>query len=517
MRTKNSIKNSLTSLLSSILSIVIGFIAQAIFIKILGIEYLGLNGLFSNILNMLNVFELGIGSTIIFNLYLPIAKKDEDSIKKYLYFYKKSYNIIAVVILTIGLLILPFINYFVEEITVKVNIYIIYFLSLISTVVSYILTYKRSIIIADQKSYIVYIVHSIYLIVLNILQLCFLYITKNFYIYLFIKIVCQLFENIIITIIANKKYKFLTNNKKVSNLEKQEEKNILKNVKSLFLHKIGSALVFSSDNIIISKEFGISSVGYYTNYSMIICTIANLFSKMLSATTASVGNLCISDNNSKKYEVFKKIQFINYILSSFSAICLLYLIQPFISIWIGKKYLLSESIVIILIISYFLTSFRTVFGIYRDSNGTWSHDKWIPIVEAIANIIFSIILAKIYGLSGVFIGTIISGLIWWVYGFPKYVYSPLFKRKFSQYYKEILTYILNFTITIITCSIAILPLKINNDLEKLIINSIIIIIVYSVITIVLFHQKEEYKYFYSNLINLIKGRNNDEKNNKKDL
>ena len=199
MRTSNSIRNSFSATLQTLVTMIVGFIAQTIFIRLLGAEYLGLNGLFTNILSMLSIFELGIGNAIVYNLYKPIADNDIGKIKSLMRFYKKAYNIIAILVLVFGLVIVPFLPLFVKNVTVDINITIVYILFLMSSVASYVLTYKRSLIYANQKNYIINYLHAGYIVILNVLQLLVLYLFKNYYIYLLLKIVCQLLENIILS------------------------------------------------------------------------------------------------------------------------------------------------------------------------------------------------------------------------------------------------------------------------------------------------------------------------------
>ena len=212
MRTKNSIKNTSVSFITNLLTIVIGLIAQAIFIKILGSEYLGINGLFSNIISMLGIVELGVGSAIIYHLYKPIAEENIKKVKALMNFYKKCYTIIALIILTIGLMITPYLNLFIEEVTIDINISLVYILFIIEIVCSYLLSYKRSIINANQKNYLVNFIHIGYLVILNILEIIILVLTKNYYLYLGIKIGMRILENVGITILANKLYPYLKNN-----------------------------------------------------------------------------------------------------------------------------------------------------------------------------------------------------------------------------------------------------------------------------------------------------------------
>ena len=344
-RTNNSIKNSSSSVISYLILTALSFISQTFFIRTLGKELLGLNGLFANILSMLSLFELGVGSAIIFNLYEPIAKNDIDEINSLMSFYKKAYNFIAILILVIGLFILPFIPYIVEDTTLNINLYLAYLLSLFSTVSSYVLSYKRSILYAYQKIYVINIVHSIYLILLNLIQILLLIYTKNYYYYLIVKIVCQLFENLILSFIANKYYPFIKN--KAKELSKEKEKNIFIKVKAMILHKIGGILVFSTDNLIINKFLGLIAVGIYSNYNLIINSINNLVCKFVESLIPSIGNLIVKKDSEKVYDIFKKTRFINFWLSTFTAVCLLLLLNPFIKIWLGGDFLLSEIIVLL--------------------------------------------------------------------------------------------------------------------------------------------------------------------------
>ena len=311
MRTSNSIRNSFSATLQTLVTMIVGFIAQTIFIRLLGAEYLGLNGLFTNILSMLSIFELGIGNAIVYNLYKPIADNDIGKIKSLMRFYKKAYNIIAILVLVFGLVIVPFLPLFVKNVTVDINITIVYILFLMSSVASYVLTYKRSLIYANQKNYIINYLHAGYIVILNVLQLLVLYLFKNYYIYLLLKIVCQLLENIILNVIANKMYPYLKDND-ASKLDKKTEKSIFKKIKALFFHKVGSYIVLGTDNLIISTFIGIVVVGYYSNYYMVINAVNTFGFQIITSAVASIGNLLVTENAEKTYSVFKKIRFLNF-------------------------------------------------------------------------------------------------------------------------------------------------------------------------------------------------------------
>jgi len=488
MRTQNSIKNTITQFITNIITILFLFIGQTLFIKILGVEYSGLNGLFTNILTVLNLFELGIGSSITYNLYKYIKNKDKETIKSIMYFYKKSYNYIALLILLIGLSITPSIKYIVKDITVDINIYLIYILFLISTVSTYILSYKRNLIIANQKNYIINIIQIIYIIILNILQILILYITKNYYLYLIIKIICILLENIIINIKANKLYPYLLE-KNIKPIKKEIKDNIINRVKALIIHKTSGAVTNGTDSILISAFLGITTAGLYTSYEYIIKSVKKLFGNIISTTTSSIGNLLIEKDKEKNYQAFKKIRFLNFWITVFTSTSILLITEPFIKIWLGKDYLLETSVLITLTINYFQTMMRSTYGSFKDAAGIWIEDKYIPLLQLSINLISSIILLKIIGLKGVFIGTILSSLVLWCYSYPKYVYINLFNRKLKDYIKETIKHILLFILII---SISFILNKYNNNI---IISIIISITIPNIILLLIYRKTEEFKYY----------------------
>lgn len=498
MRTEYSIKNTITQFVSNILTFIMLFISQSIFVKILGIEYNGLNGLFGNILILLNLFELGIGNSITYNLYKYIKNNDKETIKSIMYFYKKSYIFIALLVFAVGLLIMPFLNYIVK-ITVDVNLYVIYALFLINIVLSYLLTYKRNLLIASQKNYIINVVSIICNIVLNIVQIIVLYLTKNYYLYLLMNIVLTIVESTVINIIVNKLYPYILH-KNIKPLNKEIKDNIVTRVKALVIHKMSAAVTNGTDNILISMFIGIKTVGLYINYNYIFRAVKKLFSGLISSTLSSIGNLLIEDNKEKNYEVFKKIRFLNYWIAVFTSTCLLIITEPFIKIWLGNEYILDKTILIVLIINFFQSMMRSVYETFKDAAGLWVEDKYMPILQLSINLIVSIVLLKLIGLAGVFVGTIISSLVLWLYSFPRYVYKNLFNRNYLNYFKGLFKFIVIFllilTITYIISNVFI----IKSSIFKLIVNGFICIIIPNLILYLLFRKTDEFRYY----INLIK-------------
>ncbi len=501
-RKKSSFKNMITAVSSNVLTIIVGLVAQAVFIKILGSEYLGLNGLFSNVISMLGIVELGMGSAIIYNMYKPIAEENHEKIKSLMQFYKKSYRIITLIISIIGIMIIPFIKYIVdiESVTVGINVYLVYILFLLETICSYILSYKRSMLYADQKEYITNIIHMGYTILVNTMQLTFLYFTHDYYLYLIIKVMMRLVENIVISSYVNRRYSYLLDNN-VTKLDSKTEKDIFQKIKALFFHKIGTFIVSGTDNIIISKYLGLVTVGLYSNYYMIINAVQTVINHIIQATRASVGNLLVTESKTKQFDIFNKIRFVNFWISCFSSICIFVIMDSFITIWIGYKFVLPTKVLLVLVINFFIVSSRSTYGAFKEAAGIFYEDRFVPIIESLLNIVLSIIFVKKFGLMGVFMGTIASGLVLWCYSYPKYVYNKLFGRKISDYIKETIYYFIIFILIAgFTYSLAIL-ISFDNVYLQFISNVLIALIVPNVIMLLLFSKDENFKYF----INMLKG------------
>lgn len=503
MRTNNSIKNSITGALSNFINIFVNFFTQKLFIIILGIEYLGLNGLFTNVLSLLSIAELGIGEAIIFNMYKPIANNDKESIKSLMKFYSKAYRIITIIILIVGLLITPFIGFFVGDTTLDINLKLVYLFFLFQTVASYVLTYKRSILYASQKNYVINIIHIIYIVVLNVIQLLILYITKNYFLYLTIKIILLLAQNFVINIYVNKHYPYL-NDKNVKKLDKETDRDIFRRIKAMFFHKIGGFIINGTDNILISKFFGVITVGLYSNYFLITNAVSTLFSQFISSATASIGNLLTEKNEQKNFEVFKRIRFLNFYLATFTGICILVIMQSFIKIWMGKEFLLPIFVLVVIVFNYYQKLMRKTYDSFMMAAGICVENRFIPLIESVLNIISSIVFLKIFGLAGIFMGTIFSGLSLWAYSYPKFMYKNILKRQYSDYAKETIGYILLFVIIAATTFFISNCFVFDSNMISLLVNIVIALIIPNVILILLFRKSDNFLYFKRLIVNMFK-------------
>ena len=505
-RTSNSIKNSFSTVILYVATTIIGFIFQKVFIETLGAEYNGIKGLFSNILYMLNIAELGFGSAIVYHLYKPMADENIDEIKSLVKYYKKIYHLIALIIFGIGSLLLPIIPTIVGEVSITENIRFLFFLYLLSTVFSYLLTYKRSILYADQKNYITSMIDTIFVILRNIVQIINLYFVKSFLIYLIIQIIFTILENVCINIIVNRKYKYIQNLKDTKQISNELKDDIKQKVKGLLFHKIGSFIVLGTDNIIISmtEGLGVVAVGLYSNYNMIISQVKNLFGNVISSLTASVGNLLIENDKTKAREIYKSVLLANSWIFCFGAISVYCLIEPFVKIWIGEEYLLSKFVLITLVINLYIQGIRYTSQIFKDAAGIFYEDRFIPLIESSINIVASLVLVRFFGLGGVFLGTISSTMILFFYSYPKFVYKKVLNGDIKEFFK---LHIFHFSVTIIISLITVLisnRIHNSNQFIQLVFNGILCLILPNVLYLIVAIRLPEFDIYKNKLLILIK-------------
>lgn len=453
-RTKNSINNIKTGVIVQIINKLMVFVVRTVFIKMLNTDYLGVNGLFTNVLAILSFAELGIGTAIIFNMYRPVAENDKEKIKSLMQLYKKSYNLIGIIVFVLGLFVIPFMDFVIKEKpNIVENLILIYIMFLFNTSASYFFTYKKSIISAHQKQSVINNVDSIFYFIKSIVEIICLLLTRNFIIYLSVEILSTIVENIILSKIADKMYPYLRD-KKIKPLSKEESNNIFKNVKSLIIYKFGGVIMNSTDNILISSLVNVSTVGFCSNYIMIINSIKSIITSALNGITASIGNLNVVGNTKQKESVFYQITFVNYIIYSFCAIAFIVLLNPFIRIWLGEKYILGIDVSIALALSFFIEGLRNPGYAYRTTLGLFQKGKATPYIGAITNIIFSIALCKLCGVSGIFFATCIAQLVSYTWIDPYLIHKYEFKTPVSKYFKKYIKYCLVFIfIAIVTLSV----------------------------------------------------------------
>lgn len=449
-RTQNIKKNLIFNIIKYVTNLLLQFVLRTVLIYYMGAEYLGLNGLFSNIFSFLNLAELGIGSAIVFSMYKPIAENDIEKVKSLQNLYKKFYIIISIIVGVLGAVLTPFIKYFMSGgVEADINVYVLYIMYLAYTLVGYWSAHKRSLLFAYQRNDVENKIKTVCSFIMVGIQIVVLILTKNYYLYFSISILFALVECVMVQVVANKLYPEI--NGKAEKLDSVTKKEITKNVTAISMHKVGSAVVFSTDNILISSLLGVAILGVYSNYSLIITSLSTFLSLISNALKASAGDLIASSNVDYVYERYKKTNFIFVYFSAMTTICLATLLQPFILKWTGSsEYLLDFSTVLLLCLSYYLGGMRGGAGLYKDAAGLFWQDRWKPIVESIVNIVASIGLAYVMGINGIVVGTIISTLVapFWVE--PKVLYKYYFKKSVKPYF---LRYALDFAIMLV-CGVA---------------------------------------------------------------
>ena len=455
-RTKNASKNILFGSILKLYQIVVPFILRTAMIRYLGMEYIGLNSLFISILSVLNLAELGVGSAMVFSMYRPIAEDDEVTICALMRLYKIYYRVIGLIILAVGALITPAIPKLITgTVPQGINVYILYWLNLGATVLSYwLFGYKTCLLTAHQKTY----VSSRTLLCTNsiqyVLQFIALAVFGNYYYYLFIALFLQAVSNIVSAIIVDRMF---PNYHPRGKLDKKVVKQINQRVKDLFTNKIGNVLLNSADSIVISAFLGLSSLAIYNNYYYVINCVMGFITIFYNSITAGIGNSIITETREKNYKDFKTFQFIVFWIVAFCGSCLLCLYQPFMKLWIGDpKYILPFAMVILFCIYFLSLQMIRALETYKDAGGIWHEDRYRPLIAAITNLIINIILVQFVGLYGIIISTILASLIvnipWLIHN----VFKNIFKRSCVEQVKCMMKYIMVDTfimaITYLVCS-----------------------------------------------------------------
>ncbi len=493
MRKIKSILNMLGTLGSYIVSMLFQFVTQSCIIKLLGIEYSGVNGLFTNIITMLSIAELGIGTTIIFKLYKPLAENNKEKIKSWLNFYKQCYFVIALLVTIIGLLLIPFVPVIVGSVSISENIIFLYLIYLADTILSYIMTYKRSLLYADQKNYIINIVHMLYMIFMNITQILVLYFTKNYIIFLCVKILYRIIENVIINLYVDNKYPYIL--EKSNELPKEEKKDVLVRIRAMFLQKVSFVVNKGIDSVIISLFMNVSMVGYYTNYNLIVTSLCSIIFQILSSITASVGNLLTENNIEKNYSIYKKISMLNSAFTGIIITGFCCVITQFISMWVGEQYLLPWYIVLSFAIYIYSDSIRRAITIFKEAAGICKEDRYMYIIMALLNLIASIFLCELIGLSGVILGTAMSYIFLIFYSYPKYIFKPIFKKRYIYYYLDMIKYIIYMIVSTLIAIFVIKFINVNNYILSFLINGTIAVCINLLTFVVFFFRTEEFHYY----------------------
>lgn len=508
-RIDNASKNIYYGYIANFLKILLGFISRTVFIYTLGATYLGVNGLYTNILSVLSLAELGIGTAMNYSLYKPVAENDREKIKSLMLLYKKAYHCIAAVITIIGLLLLPFLGFLIKDPgnigTKDLSIY--YLIFLFNTVSSYFIAYKYSLINAEQKNYIQTNIELITYIISTIVQLLILLIFKNFLLYLLSAAIINLIQKIYVNLYFKKLYPFLSD-KNVKKLTKAEKKPIMKNVKALMYHKIGDIGVHQTDNIIISSFINVTMVGIVSNYNLIITSVSSFINIIFNSVVSGFGNLIVTENKEKQFQIFKVYRFLGFWLYGFSAIAFYELLTPFVTLWLGPKMIIPNLAIMLIIINYYFQGHRIVINNFKIAAGLFDEDKYIAFIQMVVNIVVSLALVRELGLVGVYIGTVCAGLVS-TFTKPFIVYKKSFEKSAKEYYIDSLKFLFIIIISAITLDVIKALVITTLSISNFIIMFILVIIVPNLMFLICFRKRIEFKYLFQTIKCRIRRKRNE--------
>ena len=440
-RTTNVKRNIIWGNIGSIFTMMFSFLSRSIFIYTLGAEYLGINGLFTNILVLLSFSELGIGTVMNYCLYKPLADGDNEKIKSIMRVYKTSYRLIAAVIAMLGVAILPFLNIFVNTTREYPLLKVYYLIFLFNTVSSYFVTYKYSFVTASQREYMLSKWNTGALFIIQVLQIITLVVTRNFLAYLLIQSVAQLVQKVVISKFIDWNFPILTE-KNVQPLSQDIKDTIFKNVKALIVHNIGNASVHQTDNLIISTFISTEMVGLISNYTLMTSTIKKFTNATFNSFTAGLGNLIAKEEIEKQEKIYNLYYYFGFWIFGFVTVCLIALSQPFIGfleIILNTKLKIDTLTMVLLYICFYLEGQSLTLYNFKVAAGIFDDDKWVALVQAVVNLVVSILAVKLIGLPGVYVGTIVQRMVCIIWK-PIIVYRKAFNKSAAGYFIKFVYY-----------------------------------------------------------------------------
>lgn len=437
-RTRNFLRTSMVGSACNFASIVMGFVYQTVFLRLLSVNYLGISGLFTNILSLLSLAELGIGTSITYRFYRPIAENDVEKVGQLVNYNKRVYRGIALVVFSLGMLLLPFLKYLIKDTSAvppDVNLEFVYLLHLLQTVSSYTYAYKRTILYADQKRYITSFITSALQFLRYVVQIAVVVLTRNYTLMMMISILFTVGGNIAATHLFTRSYRDVFRVK--SRLSREERKTIWGDTGAIMLHRIGGTVINSTDNIVLTRFVGLTAGGMYSNYAQIIRSLNTTIIYLIGGGyNSSYGNALTLLTPEQNFEVFSRLQFLTLSIVGFCTSCLYLLVNPFVRLWVGKALLLDQLTVMALSLQFYLDTCRLVVKAYNEANGNFVYDKLRPIIASVINLGVSIVLAIRLGVAGVFLGTVVSNLCTFFWREPLLLFRHAFKRSTAPYWKQ---------------------------------------------------------------------------------
>lgn len=493
-RVKKSSRNISVGLIATVINTITAFIGRKAFVVFLGSDALGINGLFTEVIAILSLTELGVGMAIVYNLYKPLSDHDEQKISQLMSLYRTAYNIIAVVILVLGLAITPVVHKLITEVNYPLSyIRLIFILFVIKTSSSYLFSYKTSLLNADQKQYVVSFVTMVGKAVFTVVSIIVLWMTKNYIIYLILTIIQTILTNIVLSFYVDKHYPYLDYSQ---HLSEEERNKVFDDVKNLFLKKVSGGITNSTDNILISKLVSTIQSGLYSNYVLVFSGVRTLRIAFTNGLAASIGELSVSEEVEKCIQVLRRLTYIYYLFAIVASSVLFAVCDHFIEFCFGNVYVMEKMVVVIATFVLYLEICSDPLWQYLEVSGLFKQDKYIGLAGSVINLIVSIVLGLKIGISGIFIGTVCTQLVQLILKT-----NLLFREKYhvpsTSYYLMWIKLLASFILLCLVKQFILDPIIIENLFLAILVKGIVGLIIGILFSVIPFYGTEEFSYSIS--------------------
>lgn len=512
-RTEYSVRNTMVSIVSRVAAIVMGYLLRVVFTHTLSESYVGLNGLFIDIISVLSLSEMGIGTAITYALYRPVAEGDIEKQKSLMLLIRRFYWVVVAVVAVLGCGLIPFMRLLIRDYQDVEHLTLIYLLYLINTICSYLLIYKKTMLDAQQKMYIGVFYQTLSWVVQDALKIVALLVWHDFILFLAIGIVSTLLCNIFISRAADRNYPYLRD--KVSEkLPEKEKKEIFANVRAMMMHKVGMVVVNNTDNLVLSACVGLLSVGSYSNYYLVLMSLRQILDQLYQGIAASVGNLGVMEDERRVKRVFEATGFIGQWVYGVVFICLFELLNPFIELSFGKQYLFPREVLFVLCLNFYINGLRNAVLTFRDSMGLFWHDRYKAIAEAALNVALSLILVRYTGVIGVFLGTLFSMLLTSCWIEPYILYKHGFKCSCGGYFlRQGIYCALTAAVWLLTgCVCRMATAAVTNPCAELVIRMAVCAVVPNVLFLAIYCRTADFKYALNKGVVFLKDKLNNRRN-----
>lgn len=491
-RTQNAIRGIAAGLCMKLYQMVVPFLIRTVMIHTMGVEYLGLNSLFTSILHILNLAELGVGAAMVFSMYKPIAEDDTACICALLKLYRRYYRLIGVAIGAAGLLLTPFVPRLIAgTVPEGISVYWLYLLNLASTVLSYwLFAYRSSLLQAHQRRDVISLVTLVTNVIQHVLQLVILLYVRDYYLYVIVMLVCTALNNVLAGVITMRMY---PQYRPQGRLDQEAQAGIAGRIRDIFTGKLGSVVLQYADTIVLSAFMGLTALAIYQNYFFILSSVLAIVEIVISSIMAGLGNSFVTESKGKNYADMHTFTFIFLWLTGVCTCCFLGMYQPFVEIWVGEDLMLPFGMVISFAMYFFVFALNRLLSVYKDAAGLWHMDRFNPLVCAIVNLALNLLLIRPLGMYGVVLSTVISlggiGIPWVL----RNLFTGFFERGWLKAYVKL---ILRFVLLTVLAGVWVAfagSMRYGEPWLVLLCNMFVSVLVPNVLFLVVFYRDEQFR------------------------